>query len=210
MVKKILLISGILLIMAVSSYSEKSRTLSGKNEFSGVTQETKYSKGDKYYDELGLINSLAFYDEASKIKKAEYNYEEDKTGQRNFVKKIQIYDTNQKVVQVEYYFPDNIAEKKGYSRYIETYDAINGNLAEADYFYMDKFAKKEGYNKSVFVYVKGFIRQKEYYFIEEFAKKIGYYKRIDYFVYDTYANEKLTEKAYFDKDYKEIKRETEQ
>lgn len=194
--------------ISVNAFCEKTRTLTEKNDFGGATVETIYVKGDKLFHELGLMSALTFYDTENKIKQVEYNYNEDKNDRRNFNKKIEYYDADQHIEKGEYFFTDNYAEQKGYNRAIDSYD-LKGKPLQSEYFYTDKFSHKEGYNRAIFVYADGFIKQKEYYYINDFAGKIGYFKRIDYFVYDAYANEKLTEKAYFDKNDKEIKREKE-
>ena len=97
---KLITMISILVFSAFATLTaESSHEVTGKNEFGGSTFETQYVKGDKFYNDLGIVKSIVHYDPDNNVRFVEYYYAETYASQKNFNKKIEYYNDKQRVVE---------------------------------------------------------------------------------------------------------------
>lgn len=205
-IKSIIIPVLVALIFSSQAYSMNTRTITEKNDFGGLTQESTYINGDDYYNKLGIEKSIAFYDSDKNIKQAAYYYHPAASNKKGYFKTIEYYNASQKVYSREIFHTKDFAQKENYTNHIEYFDD-KGLKSQIDYLYAPEYTDKNGYFKSTITMVKGFMKEWTYYYIDSYVEKYGVYMRVDTYVTDPYGNAKITDTRFYDKDKKEVKKE---
>jgi hypothetical protein len=113
----------LLFAMFVRGFATDYRVVSEKNDFGGITSEFSYHNGDEFYNKFGIERSIAFYDYAKIIKKAEFYFLPDAAKEKGYAKRIEYYNDKGKIVSNEVIQTDEFSRKENYFRHTEYFDA---------------------------------------------------------------------------------------
>jgi hypothetical protein len=127
------------------AWAKHEKTIEGRNEYGGKTEETTYSKGDDHYDE-GISKIIEYYDGTLRIKKIVSFYLIEHSNKDGVYKREQYYHNDPfeeaRLKRAEFYYTDAHAETDGIREVEIEYDS-DGKKKKAEYYYTDAYARKK-------------------------------------------------------------------
>jgi hypothetical protein len=126
------------------AFCGEEKITSHNNEYSGKTEETKYSKGSDKYEE-GIQKIVEYYDGNGKIREIESYYTDERSKKDGVKKREQYYYQSSratKLFKTQFYYTESYANGTGIYKCEEKYNE-HGNKETSEFLYTDAWSKKK-------------------------------------------------------------------